>query len=355
MSPGGGAAKKLDVPSALDRVRSLTMVPRESLVDLAYQVQVVLARNIPGAFVECGVWCGGASFLMADLLRQAGVRDRKVWLFDSFEGMPPPQPIDGPAALAWAQSPEKPWYSERVPFSLDKVRQNASRLGVDSHTEFVKGWFDRTLPASRAAVVPIALLRIDADWYSSVQCCLENLYDQVAEGGFVVLDDYYAYDGCAIAVHEFLARRRLPHRIESGTTGAGEPGYYQGVVLRKGSETWKWARQVHLAFEEVAALVPAGRPFILVDEDQIRSAAPADHRAFPYLEKDGQYWGPPPEDDTAIRELERLRQSGAELIVFAWPAFWWLDHYSRFHHYLRTNFRCVLQNERVVVFDLRSR
>jgi len=109
----------MELASILDKVRSLTMVPRDSLVDLAYQVQVILARNIPGAFVECGVWCGGASFLMAAMLRQAGVLDRKVWLFDSFEGMPPPQPIDGPAAQAWAKTPEKPWYSERVPISLD--------------------------------------------------------------------------------------------------------------------------------------------------------------------------------------------------------------------------------------------
>ncbi len=346
---------KMELASILDKVRSLTMVPRDSLVDLAYQVQVILARNIPGAFVECGVWCGGASFLMADMLRQAGVLDRKVWLFDSFEGMPPPQPIDGPAAQAWAKTPEKPWYSERVPISLDKVQQNASRLGLGSQTVFVKGWFDQTLPVNRDSIGPIALLRIDADWYSSVRCCLENLYDQVVDGGFVVLDDYYAYDGCAIAIHEFLAQRRLAHRIESGMTGTGDPGYYQGVVLRKGSETWKWARQVHLAYEEMAAFVPSGHLIILVDEDQIRSAAPAGHRALPFLEKDGQYWGPPLDDDAAIREFERLRRSGANFIAFVWPAFWWLDYYAGLHRHLRAHFPCVLENDRLVVFDLRAR
>jgi len=138
-------------------------------------------------------------------------------------------------------------------------------------------------------------------------------------------------------------------------TGTGDPGYYQGVVLRKGSETWKWARQVHLAFEEMAAFVPSGHLIILVDEDQIRSAAPAGHRALPFLEKDGQYWGPPLDDDAAIREFERLRRSGANFIAFVWPAFWWLDYYAGFHRHLRAHFPCVLESDRLVVFDLRAR
>src|SRR2546426_698250 len=87
-----------DLAPILRKVRLYTMVANESLVDLANQILVVVRDNIPGAFAECGVWRGGASFLMADLLREFGVTDRKVWLFDSFEGIPLPQEIDGPAA-----------------------------------------------------------------------------------------------------------------------------------------------------------------------------------------------------------------------------------------------------------------
>lgn len=79
--------KPSDVKRAIKRVRPYTMVPEESLVHLGDQIRAVLAEGIPGAFVECGVWRGGASFLMAELLKKAGVRDRKVWLLDSFEGM----------------------------------------------------------------------------------------------------------------------------------------------------------------------------------------------------------------------------------------------------------------------------
>src|SRR5436190_23874137 len=85
----------------LDKIRRLTMVQEPSLIEVARQVRAVLEFRISGDLVECGVWRGGAAFLMADLLRQAGVRDRKVWLFDSFEGLPPPQEIDGQAALAY--------------------------------------------------------------------------------------------------------------------------------------------------------------------------------------------------------------------------------------------------------------
>jgi hypothetical protein len=66
------------------------------------------------------------------------------------------------------------------------------------------------------------------------------------------------------------------------------------------------------------------------------------------------YWGNPPDDETAIQEVERLRQSGFSFIVFGWPAFWWCDYYFRFYSYLREKYRCVLENDRLVVFGLRS-
>jgi hypothetical protein len=79
----------------------------------------------------------------------------------------------------------------------------------------------------------------------------------------------------------------------------------------------------------------------------------ADRRAIPFVERNGQYAGPPADDETAVRELERLRQAAASHIAFAWPAFWWLDHYAGLNRHLRANFPCVLENDRIVVFDLR--
>ena len=103
---------------------------------------------------------------------------------------------------------------------------------------------------------------------------------------------------------------------------------------------------------EIAAIIPMGSPFIFVDDDKTGPLHVGERRRIPFLECKGQYWGPPPDDDTAIRELERLRQSGAKFMVFAWPAWWWLKHYAGLHGHLRSNYRWVMENIRLVVFDL---
>jgi SAM-dependent methyltransferase len=109
---------------------------------------------------------------------------------------------------------------------------------------------------------------------------------------------------------------------------------------------------IQLTAQDIANLVRNEDKFILVDQEQLRESMALGNRAIPFLERSGQYWGPPPDDDTAIRELTRLRQTGAKYLVFAWPAFWWLEYYTEFHHKLRLQYHCVLKNERLVVFDL---
>jgi hypothetical protein len=104
--------------------------------------------------------------------------------------------------------------------------------------------------------------------------------------------------------------------------------------------------------EAIAALIPPADSFILVDENQLGPMVAGGRRALPFLEREGQYWGPPPDDDTAIQELERLRRSGAGFIVFAWPALWWLEYYSELYCYLRARYQCIWENERLVVFEL---
>jgi len=113
------------------------------------------------------------------------------------------------------------------------------------------------------------------------------------------------------------------------------------------------ARRLRKAIDEIRQFIPATESFILVDEEQIRSELPHPH-AIPFLEKDGQYCGPPEDDGTAIAEFERLRQSGAGFIVFIWSCFWWLDHYKAFNQYLRERFARVVENERVVILKLRD-
>jgi hypothetical protein len=108
------------------------------------------------------------------------------------------------------------------------------------------------------------------------------------------------------------------------------------------------------ARKQIVELMPPNKPFVLVDEEHLRSVL-RDPQALPFLEKDGAYWGPPPDDVTAIRELERLRRAGARAVVFIWTTFWWLNHYARFERHLRSHYRCLRENECVVAFELSKR
>jgi phospholipid N-methyltransferase len=114
------------------------------------------------------------------------------------------------------------------------------------------------------------------------------------------------------------------------------------------------SRRQGSALAEIRRSIPAGATYILVDELQTRLAADAERRALPFLEKNGEYWGLPGDSQEAIREIERMRESGCTHIVFAWPAFWWLDHYREMTEYLRTRSRCVLESDRLRMFDLRE-
>lgn len=341
------AAGGTDVPEGLiERVRPLTMLSEQALRELSAQVRAVLAFDITGNIVECGVWKGGASFLAAQLVRDAGDR-RMVWLFDSFEGMPSPRDIDGPAALAYAGNREAPEYFDNCRAAAEDVRRNAADLGVDAYVEIVEGWFDRTLPRSRSRVGSIALLRLDCDWYESTKTCLSELYDLVAPGGLIAIDDYYTYEGSSRAVHEFLASRSLNHKIEPiAGPAAGGFAHYQGAIFRKGGASWNVLRWTLPVRSDVVKIVPAGSSFVLVDQDAFPNeiAAGREMSRYPY---------PPADDGEAIGMLDRLMaDSSPDFLVIVWPAFWWLDFYTGFREHLVSSFPRVIRNERVMAFDL---
>jgi glycosyltransferase involved in cell wall biosynthesis len=116
-----------------------------------------------------------------------------------------------------------------------------------------------------------------------------------------------------------------------------------------------WWHQIDAALRGITALVPPGDAFILVDQDAWGSAPViGGRRRIPFLEREGGDWGEPGDDATAIRELERLRESGANFMVFVQPALWWLEYYAGLHRHLLSNFRCTLANDTLVVFDLRA-
>lgn len=112
--------------------------------------------------------------------------------------------------------------------------------------------------------------------------------------------------------------------------------------------------QLHLTIQDIAMYIPLEAPFILVDQEQLGIRTLTGRRVIPFLEHDGYYMGLPSDSHTAISELERLHQSGANFLAFAWPAFWWLDYYTEFYHYLDSKYSCILQNDHLVIFDLQQ-
>jgi SAM-dependent methyltransferase len=115
-----------------------------------------------------------------------------------------------------------------------------------------------------------------------------------------------------------------------------------------------WYVQLEHAIGDLLLFVPEQATLILVNDNQWGTAETDLHprRVRPFLEHGGQFWGAPADSATAIRELTRMQSSGATHIAFAWHSFWWLDHYSDFSRYLHTEGKCLLDNDRIRIFEL---
>jgi hypothetical protein len=188
-----------------------TMVGRKGLIETWHVVHQAEDNHILGCLVECGVARGGTVALMVynSLLRRTTqhLPQRDAWLFDSFEGLPEPTAEDG--VLRKPQGKDRSSWDLAKGYCLGTLEQVDdllfNRFGFDrDKVHLVKGWFQDTLPEYRERVGDIAVLRIDGDWYESTKCCLENLYDNVVDGGYIIIDDY-ALVGCRKAMDEFFA------------------------------------------------------------------------------------------------------------------------------------------------------
>ncbi len=164
-------------------------------------------RDVPGAVVECGTWKGG---MIAGIAHHLG-RHREYWLFDSFEGLPSVETIDGDAAKQWQAETSGAHYHNNCTAAEADARSAMGFAGINA-PHVVKGWFENTLTTAQFPD-GIALLRIDADWYKSTKCVLDALFPHVRDRGVVIVDDYYTWEGCAKAVHEYLVINNRPERI----------------------------------------------------------------------------------------------------------------------------------------------
>ena len=171
-------------------------------------METILSENIPGDFIETGVWRGGAVIFMRAILKAYGVTDRTVWVADSFEGLPPPS-----SGKYRADSDDGHHLHEELAVSLEEVRENFERYGMlDDQVQFLKGWFSDTL--HNAPIQKLAVLRLDGDMYGSTMDALTALYDKVSAGGFIIVDDY-ALEGCHKAIGDFRTERGITDEIVS--------------------------------------------------------------------------------------------------------------------------------------------
>lgn len=161
---------------------------------------------------------------------------------------------------------------------------------------------------------------------------------------------YYAQNSITYARPDYIAAHPALRREYERTAPAQLSLVHPAQYL----ETLAWVDRVCQTAQELSAHIPATDTFILVDEAQLEGLVTAGRRYVPFPEVDGEYGGPPDNDAAALAELERLREAGSGYIVFAWPAHWWLDYYESFHSHLRRAHRCIVESERVVIFDLRA-
>lgn len=206
LNDGSGQEKKLNLRNICEF--SHTMVGRKRLDNITYCLDFVRNDQIPGDLIETGVWRGGASILMRGYLAAWEINDRKVWVADSFEGLPVPSL---PEDEGWDFSVDK------VPIlavSLEEVQENFRRYNLlDNQVKFLKGWFRDTLP--HASIDRLAVLRLDGDLYESTIDALNALYHKVSPGGFIIVDDYGDFEPCRRAITEFREIHRITEPIET--------------------------------------------------------------------------------------------------------------------------------------------
>lgn len=209
----------LDWPSV-----AFTMIGTKRLSNVRKIVESVIGEHIPGDIVEAGVWRGGACIMARAALFAYGIKDRRVIVCDSFEGLPRPDPEKFPADYGSIFHE----YGD-LSVSLETVKSNFAKFNLlDDQVVFLKGWFKDTMPNVESE--SISVLRLDGDMYESTIDPLTHLYDRIPDGGWIIVDDYHPLPAAKAAVHDFLdSRKENPrmHEIDG-----------QGVFFRKNEKAF---------------------------------------------------------------------------------------------------------------------
>ncbi len=190
-----------------------TMVGLKRLENIQMCVTDVLARGVPGDLAETGVWRGGSCIFMRAILRVYQDPIRRVWVCDSFEGLPPPNVKDYPQD----EGDILHQWSGFLGVSVEAVQANFAKYGLlDERVRFLKGWFKDSLPT--APIDRLAILRLDGDMYESTMDALRALYPKLSVGGYLLIDDYQpSTQGCIQAVDDYRREMSITetiHRVD---------------------------------------------------------------------------------------------------------------------------------------------
>ena len=197
-----------------DECRPYTMTSVQMMYGLYSAMQYVIKNDIQGDFVECGVWKGGSSLLIAKCLKLHGITDRKIYMYDTYEGMPPPTEHDKDFTGTTAEEQLEGASIEHQASvwcysSFDEVKENMAQAGFPAdQIIMVKGKVEDTIPET----IPqgnLALLRLDTDWYESTYHELKYLYPKLNPNGILILDDYGHWAGARKAVDEYFEQEKI--------------------------------------------------------------------------------------------------------------------------------------------------
>ncbi len=194
-----------------------TMIGLKRLDNIHYCMSEIIRNGIPGDVIETGVWRGGACIFMRAVLAVAGDTERRVWVADSFEGLPKAS-VAADTEDAFSSSA---WEWNQLSVSLEAVRGNFAKYGLlDDQVQFLKGWFKDTLPA--APIERLSLLRLDGDMYESTWDAISVLYPKLSPGGYAIVDDYSTWPACKQAVDDY----RRQNGISDPIIAIDKPGVF---------------------------------------------------------------------------------------------------------------------------------
>jgi len=188
--------------------RAHTMIGLKRLENIQFCLEDVIKNNIEGDVIETGVWRGGATIFMRMILKEHNITDKIVYVADSFEGLPKPDPTKYPK-----DEDDIHHTFDFLKISSEDVQNNFKSYNLlDDQVKILKGWFKDT--TKNPPFEKLSILRLDGDMYSSTWEVLENLYDKLSIGGYLIIDDYGAIPNCREAVNDFRSQRNIHESIK---------------------------------------------------------------------------------------------------------------------------------------------